>query len=79
MPQKHPHTDATYRIVPLDGAGFGVEVSIPDSSPAMITSFPTREAPKHGSPSTRALKLKQTPSLDAEGLPYRFTTPCLNK
>jgi len=42
--QKHPHAEATYRIVPLDDSGFGVEVSIPDSSPAMIKSFPTREA-----------------------------------
>src|SRR3981189_516773 len=34
----HPHADATYRIVPRDRA-YGVEVSIPNSNPTMVTSF----------------------------------------
>src|ERR1700730_13323783 len=42
MEQKHPHADATYRIVPRDGA-YGVEVSIPDSNPTMVTSFATEQ------------------------------------
>jgi hypothetical protein len=44
MAQKHPHADATYRVVPLEISTFGVEVSIPDSSPAMVRSFATRDA-----------------------------------
>jgi hypothetical protein len=44
MAQKHPHADATYRIVPLHDRAYRVEVAIPDSSPAMVTSFPTEEA-----------------------------------
>jgi len=38
-----------------------------------------RRPKKKGRDRGAALKLKQTPSMDAEGLPYRFTTPCLNK
>lgn len=37
----HPHTGATYRIVPLSGGTFGVEVVIPDTSPIKVSSFPT--------------------------------------
>jgi hypothetical protein len=44
MALKHPHADATYRIVPLGDGAYGVEVAIPDSSPAMVTSFATEEA-----------------------------------
>ena len=40
----HLHAEATYRVVPLESSAFGVEVSIPDRSPAMVTNFPTREA-----------------------------------
>src|SRR5437763_1485030 len=39
--QKHPHADATYRIVPITDSAYGVEVAIPDSSPVMVTSFAT--------------------------------------
>jgi hypothetical protein len=42
--QKHPHADATYRVVPITGSAYGVEVAIPDSNPAMVTSFATEEA-----------------------------------
>ncbi len=40
MDKKHPHSDASYRIFPLDGIAFAVEVVIPDMSPTTI-SFPT--------------------------------------
>jgi len=35
----HPHAEATYRIVPLDGETFGVEVTIPGTSPTTVSSF----------------------------------------
>jgi hypothetical protein len=44
MALKHPHAEATYRIVPLKDRTYGVEVSIPDCSPAMVTSFATKKA-----------------------------------
>jgi hypothetical protein len=44
MALKHPHADATYRIVPMKGAAYGVEVTILNSSPAMVTSFVTEKA-----------------------------------
>jgi len=31
--------EARYRIVPLNDTAFGVEVTIPDVSPTMVTSF----------------------------------------
>ena len=43
MAYKHPHADATYRIVPQKDMAYGVEVSVPDSSPAMVTSFATEQ------------------------------------
>jgi hypothetical protein len=44
MALKHPHADATYRIVPLKDRAYGVEVAIPASNPTMVTSFATTEA-----------------------------------
>jgi hypothetical protein len=44
MAVKHPHADAIYRIVPLKEGAYGVEVAIPDRTPAMVTSFATTEA-----------------------------------
>lgn len=41
MERKHPHAEATYRIIQLDDRKYGVEVTIPDSHPARITSFAT--------------------------------------
>src|SRR5260221_10274503 len=38
----HPHADATYRIVPR-GRAYGVEFSIPNSNPTMVTSFATEQ------------------------------------
>ncbi len=37
----HPYAEAVYRVVPLTGGGFGVEVRIPDSSPATVSRFET--------------------------------------
>ena len=39
MPKTHPHAEATYRVIPLDGGSFGVEVSIPDSHPTTVSPF----------------------------------------
>jgi hypothetical protein len=39
----HPHAEATYRVVPIAGGAFGVEVSIPDRSPTTVSSFATPE------------------------------------
>jgi len=41
MDPKHPHADATYRVVPQAGDRFGVEVAVPDTEPTMVTSFAT--------------------------------------
>ncbi len=43
MAQRHPHADATYRIVRQKDRAYGVEVAIPACSPAMVTSFTTQE------------------------------------
>jgi hypothetical protein len=40
----HPHAEATYRVVPLSGGAFGVEVSIPDRAPATVSSFDSEAA-----------------------------------
>jgi hypothetical protein len=40
----HPHAEATYRVVPLSGGGFGVEVSIPDRLPTTVSSFDSEAA-----------------------------------
>jgi hypothetical protein len=40
----HPHAEATYRVVPLTGGAFGVEVTIPDRSPTTVSSFDTEAA-----------------------------------
>ncbi len=40
----HPHAEATYRVVPLPGGTFGIEVAIPDTYPTTVSSFPTRAA-----------------------------------
>ena len=41
MPKTHPHAEATYRVILLDGGRFGVEVSIPDSHPTTVSAFAT--------------------------------------
>jgi hypothetical protein len=45
MINAHIHTDATYRIIPLDdGASFGVEVVVAGINPAMMIPFATKAA-----------------------------------
>ena len=39
MDQKHPHAEAVYRVVAQEDATFGVEVTIPETSPTTVTSF----------------------------------------
>jgi hypothetical protein len=41
MDHKHPHAEATYKIIRLKDLAWGVEVAIPDSYPTTITSFAT--------------------------------------
>lgn len=38
---RHPHTEATYRVVPFDGTSFAVEVAIPDTQPTKVSAFAT--------------------------------------
>jgi hypothetical protein len=40
----HPYAEATYRVIPLSGGTFGVEVKIPDSYPTTVSSFETEAA-----------------------------------
>jgi hypothetical protein len=37
----HPYAEATYRVVPLSGGAFGVQITIPDSYPTTVSSFAT--------------------------------------
>ena len=41
MSQRHPHADATYRVVHRADRTFGVEVTIPETQPTTVTSFRT--------------------------------------
>jgi len=41
MDKLHPHIAATYQVVP-HGRTFGVEVSIPDTFPTVVSSFATK-------------------------------------
>jgi hypothetical protein len=41
MPKIHPHAEATYRILQRADSTYGIEVSVPDSSPTIVTSFGT--------------------------------------
>jgi hypothetical protein len=41
MEQRHPHADATYRVIQRPDKTFGVEVTIPDTHPTTVTSFAT--------------------------------------
>ncbi len=40
----HPYAEALYEVVSLDAGGFGVRVSIPDTSPTMVSGFDTEAA-----------------------------------
>jgi len=40
MPERrHPHSGASYKILRQKDATFGVEVTIPDAYPTIVTSF----------------------------------------
>jgi hypothetical protein len=41
MEQRHPHSDATYRLIRRPDRTFAIEVSIPDTHPTTVTSFAT--------------------------------------
>ena len=41
MARTHPHAEASYRVISLPGGAFGVEVSIPDSNPTIVSPFAT--------------------------------------
>lgn len=40
----HPYAEAAYRVVQLPSGSFAVEVKIPDSYPATVSSFDTEAA-----------------------------------
>ena len=40
----HPHAEARYEVVALGAGAFGVRVSIPDTSPTMVSGFNTEAA-----------------------------------
>jgi hypothetical protein len=44
MAKEHPHTGASYRILPQENSTYGVEVSVPGAFPALVTSFATEES-----------------------------------
>jgi len=43
MAREHPHTGAAYRVVPQKDLTYAVEVTVPGSYPAMVTSFATEQ------------------------------------
>ena len=43
MAKEHPHAAASYRVVPQEDLTFGVEVIVPGSFPALVTSFATEQ------------------------------------
>lgn len=44
MEKRHPHADATYRVVPHAETAFGVEIAIPEMLPTTVTSFASAAA-----------------------------------
>jgi len=42
MEPRHPHADATYRVIRRSDRTFGVEVMIPETHPTTVTSFATK-------------------------------------
>jgi hypothetical protein len=43
MAKEHPHAGAAYRVVPQKDSTYAVEVIVPGSYPAMVTSFATEQ------------------------------------
>ena len=41
MAWTHPHSEATYRTLPLEDGTFGVEIVIPGTYPTTMSSFGT--------------------------------------
>jgi len=41
MANEHPHTGAAYRVLPQKDMTYGVEVIVPGTYPAVVTSFAT--------------------------------------
>jgi hypothetical protein len=41
MAKIHPHAEAAYRVITLDGGYFGVEVAIPETHPTTVSRFAT--------------------------------------
>jgi hypothetical protein len=43
MAAKRPHEGASYRIIPQPDLTYGVEITIPDAYPTMVTGFATEQ------------------------------------
>ena len=43
MAREHPHTGASYRVVIQENSTFAVEVVVPGTFPALVTSFASEE------------------------------------
>jgi predicted metal-dependent hydrolase len=43
MARTHPHAEASYKIIAFEDGSFGVEVSIPDSHPTIVTTFASEQ------------------------------------
>jgi hypothetical protein len=44
MAKEHPHVGAAYRVVPQNDSTYAVEVIVPGSFPALVTSFATEQS-----------------------------------
>jgi hypothetical protein len=64
MAKEHPHAEATYRVVPHEDLTFGVEVKVPGSFPAMVTSFASEQ--------TAEAWIADYKRRVAENIPHRF-------
>jgi hypothetical protein len=43
MTAPHPHLEAVYSLLPLDGGRFAVEVAVPGSLPTKVSGFDSQE------------------------------------
>jgi hypothetical protein len=43
MAARRPHASASYRIIPQKDLTYGVEVTIPDTYPTLVTGFATEQ------------------------------------
>jgi hypothetical protein len=69
MPTNLTKPEAAYRIVPQGDDAFGVEITIEDTSPTMVTSFATEAAAEVWIEGHKARSL-----LPAKRLPFRKRT-----